>query len=225
MHHDWQIEHWEVEYVHTHIRVAQLRFRNLELPHYHDVAQVGFRAEVAPVLVAVHMCLCSCSVSPDSLLGHLGMEGNCLYDFLEPLSAVCSITAFTFSSPGNKTALCFSCRTSARGFLIRSCVSSLAARDNPPFAIVAMLKERRMSDCTGCTWPPCLTIIADMLETYKKFVVTNTEIRQLPQPSMTPYPAQWSLQADLFTLGGLYHEICQSKSQHWCHHVVRVCGL
>jgi hypothetical protein len=41
-----------------------------------------------------------------------------------------------------------------------------------------MFKARLMSDCSSCTRPPCLAIIADMLNTYKKLVAaSNTEMR------------------------------------------------
>jgi hypothetical protein len=60
-----KIERWEAEYVYTHIRVAHLVFRSSNCD---QVAQVAFRAEVAPVVVEVHPCLCASSVSVDSLL-------------------------------------------------------------------------------------------------------------------------------------------------------------
>ena len=70
MHQNWKIEHWEHEYVYTHIRVAHLRFGNIKLPYCHQVVLVGFRAEVALVLLEVHPFLCASSASAKSLLSH-----------------------------------------------------------------------------------------------------------------------------------------------------------
>jgi len=81
-----------------------------------------------------------------------------------------SIAAFTWLCPGNSTPCIFSCQTSAWGFLISCCVSSIVVRENPPLAIWAIFKARHMSDYSSCTWPPCLSIVADMLKTYKKLV-------------------------------------------------------
>jgi len=53
-------------------------------------------------------------------------------------------------------------------FLIGNSVSCIAPCDNPPLAILAIFKARYMSDCSSCTWPPCLAIVADMLKTYKE---------------------------------------------------------
>jgi len=85
-----------------------------------------------------------------------------------------SIATFTSSSPGNTSPRFFSCRTSARGCLIRNCVSSNAARKNPHLAILALFKARHMSDCSSCTQPPCLAIVADMLKIYKELVAAST---------------------------------------------------
>jgi len=51
MHQDGKIEHWEVERVNTHIQMANYRFGNIQLHHYHQVVQVAFWAEMASVLV------------------------------------------------------------------------------------------------------------------------------------------------------------------------------
>ena len=84
------------------------------------------------------------------------------------------IAAFPFIRSGNTTPRFFSSGTSAQGFLIRNCISSIAACANPPLAILAIFKARRMSECSGCTQPPCLAIVADMLITYKKSVAAST---------------------------------------------------
>jgi len=88
MHQDWKIEHWEEEYVYTHIQVAHLPIRNFELLHCHQPAQVVFHAEVALDLEGVHLFLCASSVSADSLLCHFGQEGSSLSDLHEALPGV-----------------------------------------------------------------------------------------------------------------------------------------
>jgi len=93
--------------------------------------------------------------------------------FLRTIAGCLSITAYTLVYLGNRTPWFFSSRTSARGFLIACCVSSIAARENPPLANLSIFKARRMSDCSSCTWPPWLAIVADMLKTYKKFVAAS----------------------------------------------------
>ena len=107
--------------------------------------------------------------------------------FRRSVAGFFSIAAFSCLGPGNSTPRFFSSRTSARGFLNRNCVSSIAVREKPPLAIFATFKARRMSDCSNCTRPPCLAIVADMLKTYKKIVAAcNDEIRRLPQPYTLP---------------------------------------
>jgi len=56
---------------------------------------------------------------------------------------------------------------------------------NPPLAILPIFNTRRMSDCSNCTQPPCLAIVADILKTYMNLVAAFTyEIRLLPLPYM-----------------------------------------
>jgi len=88
--------------------------------------------------------------------------------FSRSIAGCLSIAAFTFFCPGHSTPRFFYARSSVRGFLIRNCVSSIAECENPPLAIWAIFKARRMSDCSSCTRPPCLAIVADMLKTYKE---------------------------------------------------------
>jgi len=73
-----------------------------------------------------------------------------------------SIAAFTLLCPGNTTPWVFSAQTSASGFFISCGISSIVARENPSFAILAIFRARRMSDCSSCTQPACLAIVADM---------------------------------------------------------------
>ena len=81
------------------------------------------------------------------------------------LAACLSIAAFTFLCLANSTTRFFTSWTSTRGFLIRNSVSSLAAHNHPLLAILAILEARRISDCSSCTRPPCLAIVAGMLKT------------------------------------------------------------
>jgi len=85
-----------------------------------------------------------------------------------------SIAAFLFLCPGDSTPRFFSSSTLAWGILIRYCVSSIVACKNLPLAIFAIFKARHMLDCSSCTRPTCLAIVADMLTTYKKLVAALT---------------------------------------------------
>jgi len=98
-----------------------------------------------------------------------------------------SITSFICLCQGDSTPCYFSSWTVAWGFLSRYCVSSIVAHRNPPFAILAKFKARHMSDCSSCTRPPSLAIIADMLITYKKSVAASkSDIQLLPLPYVIP---------------------------------------
>jgi len=88
--------------------------------------------------------------------------------FSRTIAGCLSIAGFSLSCPGNSTPCFFSPQISARGFLICCCVSSIAAHENPPLAILAIFKARHMLDCSSCTRPPCLAIVADMLKTSNK---------------------------------------------------------
>ena len=182
MHHDWKIEPWKEEYVYTHIQVAHLRFRIPELPHYYQVEPVAFQVEVASVLVSdvwvslveVHPCFCVSSVSGDSVRCNFWQGRQPSVWFSRSIAGCLSIALFTVLFPRNSTPRIFSSWTSAAGFLIMHCVSSIVAHENPPLAILAIFKARRMSDCSGCSRPPCLATVADMLKTYNKSVAAST---------------------------------------------------
>jgi len=93
--------------------------------------------------------------------------------FSRTVAGCLSIAAFPLLCPGNTTPhFCYS-RTSAGGFLISCCVSSIAAHATPALAILAIIKVRGMSDCSSCTRPACLAIVADMLKTFKKSVAAS----------------------------------------------------
>jgi hypothetical protein len=69
-------------------------------------------------------------------------------------------------------------------FLIRYCISCISACENSLLAILATFLGRSMSDCSSCTCPSCLAIVADMFNTYTKFVAaSDNQIWLLPQPS------------------------------------------
>jgi len=91
----------------------------------------------APVPLRLQ-CVCRFSAVPCWEGRHLGV-------WLWRSIAEChSIPAFTSLYPGQPTPRFFSSRTSARGFLIRYWVSSIAARETSSSAILAMFKARRM---------------------------------------------------------------------------------
>ena len=102
-------------------------------------------------------------------------EGRQLSVWLSQCIAGClPIAAFTFLWPGNTTSRFFCSCTSSWGFIIRNSISSIVARKNPPVATLAIIKARRMSDCSSCTHPPSLAIVADMLRTYNKLFAACT---------------------------------------------------
>jgi len=76
------------------------------------------------------------------------------------------IAAFTCLSPGNSKHRFCSSLISAGGFLMRHCISFIAAPEKPSWAMFTTFKARRMSDSSNCTRPPCLATVADMLKTY-----------------------------------------------------------
>jgi len=96
-----------------------------------------------------------------------------IHTIVETIAGCLSIAAFTFFCPGNSTPHFFTSWTSVQGFVNNCCVSPIAARKNPLLVILAISKLRRMSDCSSCTRPPCLTIVAEMLKTYNKLVAAS----------------------------------------------------
>jgi len=181
MHQDWKIEHWEEKYIYTHTQVAHLRFRISALPHCYQVEQVAFQVDMVLVLVSalwvalveVHLCLCVSGVFGDSVLCHFCKEGSRLSDFPKH-SRVSFHRSLHIFVPRQLNSRFFPSRTYAWGFLIRNCISSNAPHENLPLAISTIFKARRMSDCSSCTRPPCLAIVADMFKTYQKLVAAST---------------------------------------------------
>jgi len=137
--------------------------------------------EVALVLVSaicvgleeVHPCLCASSVSVDSLQWHFGKNGSRRYDFHKPSPGVVLSQHSPSLCAGNSTPHFFCSQTSVCGFLIRCCVSPIAACENPLLAIFAIFKVRCLSDCSSCTRPLCLAIVAGMLKTYMILVAAS----------------------------------------------------
>jgi len=84
-----------------------------------------------------------------------------------------SIAAFTLLCSGNSPPCFFTSRTAAQGFLMGWFDSWIAECENPPLTILTTFKAGRMSDCSSFTRPPCLAIVADMLNTYKTLVAPS----------------------------------------------------
>jgi len=85
--------------------------------------------------------------------------------FSRTIAGCLAIAAFTLWCAGHTTPRIFSFQAMVQSWLISWCVCSIAAREFPSLAILAIFKARHMSDCSSCTRPPCLAIVADMLET------------------------------------------------------------
>jgi hypothetical protein len=84
-----------------------------------------------------------------------------------------SIPSLSFLCPQNSANKVICSQTLACGFAIRYCVYAIVESRNTLWAILPGFKTRPMKDCCSDTWPPCLAILADMLKTYQKLVVTS----------------------------------------------------
>jgi len=130
---------------------------------------------------------CASSLSADSLRCHFGKEGSRPYHVYEPLPGM--ILSQLSSVNAEETQLLASSvvRLWHKVYLIRCGVSCMAARENPPLAISDICKERRMSECSRCTRPPCLAIVAAMLKTYWKLVAVSAKCKSVQkQHAMLP---------------------------------------
>jgi len=79
-----------------------------------------------------------------------------------------------------------------------------------------------MSDCSSCIRPPWISIVADILNTYKKLVTaSNNQMWLLPQPLTLLQPLVRWAKPVLSTLGENYHEIHPRQYQSWNHHQVQ----
>jgi len=107
--------------------------------------------------------------------------------FWRSIAGCLCIAAFILLCLGNSTPRFFSSRTLACGIRMSYFVSSIASREKPYLAILAIFNARHMSDSSSCTRPPCFAIVADMLNTYKTLdAASNNEIRLLPLPGTLP---------------------------------------
>jgi hypothetical protein len=109
---------------------------------------------------------------------------------------------------------------------MRYCISCIAACENPQLAIPPIFNARHMSDCSSCTQPPCLAILADMLKSYKKLVAaSNNEIWQLYAPySLLRHPLWWFMTFSS-TPRDVYQNIPTHKPQRYWHDHVRIYSL
>jgi len=83
-----------------------------------------------------------------------------------------------------------------------------------------------MSDCSSCTRPPSLAIVAAMLNTYKILVAASEiKIWLVPRLYMPQYLSLRVLKPVLPTPGDAYHNICMRKSQSRQQHDVLFRGL
>jgi len=104
LHQDCRIECWKLEYMNTHIQVANCGCRNFELPPGDQVARMVFRWELTLVLVSavcvswvdVHRFLCASSMSVDCLWCHYDKEGSHLCGFVAALVQVFPSKPSTF---------------------------------------------------------------------------------------------------------------------------------
>ena len=79
-----------------------------------------------------------------------------------------------------------------------------------------------MLDYSSCTRPPCLAIMVDMLNIYKKLVATSKyEIRLLPGPYTHTWPHLCCVQPVWYTSGDAGYEIGSVKCLNRLHHDVR----
>jgi len=93
------------------------------------------------------------------------------------------ITAFAIVCQGNSTPGFVSFQTSAVGFSIRCCVSSIVACKNHSLDHLAIFKARRISDCSSCTQPSRNAIVAERLKINKIVVAAaKNEILVQPEP-------------------------------------------
>jgi len=132
-----------VEYAYIHTWMAYLLFHNFCFPQRHLVAPVAFRAEVPPFL-------CSSSGSLDSLLYHLAWKADSHMIFINH----CRVSfhrSLELLMPRKLNSWLLLFLDFGARFLNEFCFSSLAVHENPPLAIFAIFKARRMSDCSSCT--------------------------------------------------------------------------
>jgi len=109
----------------------------------------------------------------------------------------------------------------AQGFLIDCCVSSIVVCKNPPLAIVAIFKARRMSDCSSWSWPP---LSATTLVSVRNTWVFRTALTALTEPRtlwrrITHYPSHCIhtplLCGDVYALSERH--VCYTLHRGWSY--------
>jgi len=156
------------------MRLGNWRFQKVELRKCYRLGRMGRVACRADVQSALESALCVGRVEVHLFLLRLhhvcGLFMVPFWHGRQPdvwiwqsIAGCLCIAAFTLLCPGYSTPRFFSSRTLVQGFLIRYFIASIAAREKPSLAILAIFNARRMSDCSSCTRPPCLAIVADML--------------------------------------------------------------
>jgi len=195
---------------------------------------VVFRALVASALESalsvgwaeIHLFLCISSESADSLQYHFAIERHPAGWFLRDIAGYLCMVAFIILCPGHSTPCFFTSRIPAQCCSVRYCVSFNAACENTLLAFLAIFKAREMLDSSRGTRPPRITIVADLLNTYKQLVAASiNKIWLLYQPYMLPSPPLKWLKAVLSHHQDAYQDISRWKSQCWQHHNVLLHGV
>jgi len=134
----------------------------------------------------VHLFLCVSSVSADSLRRHFGEEGG-RHLVMTKYCRVSLYRSLHLCMPRklNTPLLLFS---DLGAWFLNEIFRFLYCGARKAFlGHFGHIHGRRMSDCSSCTRPPCLAIVADMLKTYKTLVnASNNEIGLLPLPYTLP---------------------------------------
>jgi len=124
-------------------------------------ASVGWRCTSSFASPACQHMLCS-AILARKAAGRVVLRKHCRHHCM---------AALTCSSLGNSTPRLFCCRTSVWCFLMWWLVSSIGASETPSLGILAIFTTRRMSECSSCTRPPSLPIVADIVKTNQTIVV------------------------------------------------------
>jgi len=211
---DWKIERREVQYVYIHIRVAHLLFRIFEISACHQMVQVAFQADVAPVVVAVHLCLYASSVSVDSSQCHFGKEGSRPFDFHEWWLGIFVYQPLPCYAREKQQAA-----SSLPGLRCKVCWLVIAfpqlRRAKPSFGYCGHV-QGKMHVGLFKLYPTSLSCHSSWhVENLRDISCCfSREIRLLPQPYTTPEPTLKSLTPVSCIPGNVYNEIRQPKSQN-----------
>jgi len=137
-----------------------------------------------------------------------------------------STTLCTFLQPPLSTPCCVTSQISVQCLLISYCVPPTAVCENPLLATLAIIKRRRILDCSTCAQPHCLTIIADMLNTKKRLAAASQiAIRLIPLSHSTlMFPVMYNSPISA-ALWDRCHNIHQGISYNRPYHDVQYLGL